>query len=101
MTTTLELPDDLLREVRRRAEFDGQEFSVSVTQLLRKALASPPPEVGLPRPVMKIHPKTGLPYFDSPMDAPARSMTIEELLALEQQTLFEEDLARLGLSIRQ
>src|SRR4051794_18967686 len=99
MTTTLELPDDVLRAVRLRAQRDGRGFSESVTDLLRDALALPSPplpiDVLLPSPVMKINPVTGLPCFEGSPDAPAQRMTIAEPLALEQQSLYEEDLARL------
>jgi hypothetical protein len=39
MTTTLELPDDLMREVTRRAAQEGQDLKQTVAQLLRKGLA--------------------------------------------------------------
>jgi hypothetical protein len=39
MSTTLELPDDLMREVTRRAVQEGQDLTETVAQLLRKGLA--------------------------------------------------------------
>jgi hypothetical protein len=40
-----------------------------------------------------------LPLFPSPNSAPASRMSIADLLALEQETLHQEDLQRLGLSL--
>lgn len=39
MTTSLELPDDLLAEIRLRASQEGRELDDIVIDLLRKALA--------------------------------------------------------------
>ena len=39
MTTTLDLPEDLLEEVRRRASREGRKLDDAVADLLRKALA--------------------------------------------------------------
>jgi plasmid stability protein len=44
MTTHLELPDDLVREIKLRAANEGKELDVTVTDLLRKALADQPCE---------------------------------------------------------
>jgi hypothetical protein len=43
MKTTLELPDELVREVSLRAEQEGLELTDAVARLLRKGLATTPP----------------------------------------------------------
>jgi plasmid stability protein len=46
MTTTLELPDDLIGEIKARAAQDGKELNDEIAELLRKGLAVPPGERG-------------------------------------------------------
>lgn len=77
MSTMVELPDDVMREVESQAE--------------------PVPS----QPVARLDKdvRTGLPVFRCNPDAPARTMTVEQLLALEQDALLSEDLSRAGLLI--
>jgi plasmid stability protein len=88
MRTTFNLPDGLVNEVKVRAERDGRSLDDAAADLLRKGLAA-----GDERPAkatksaIKTHPKTGLPYIECPPDAPARTMTISELVALERKIL--------------
>ncbi len=99
MKTTVELPDNLLRKIRLRAVQSGQKLKDTFVDLLRKGLAAAQPSKAAgQRPVIKTHPVTGLPYFECPADAPAQYMTTAELIALEQETQFAEDLERLGNS---
>lgn len=48
MATKLELPDDLLEEIRLRASQDGRNLDDMVTDLLRQALAGSGSPVGVP-----------------------------------------------------
>jgi plasmid stability protein len=102
MRTTFNLPDGLVNEVKVRAEHDGRSLDDAAADLLRKGLAA-----GDERPAkatksaIKTHPKTGLPYIECPPDAPARTMTISELVALEREILDREDCERSGLAHRQ
>ncbi|MCI0358752.1 MAG: hypothetical protein L0211_09745 [Planctomycetaceae bacterium] len=100
MKTTVDLPDNLLRQIKLRAVRNGQKLKEAFVELLRKGLAAPsqPRHSSAGRPVIKTDTETGLPYFEGAPDAPARHMTVAELLALEQQTQLEEDLERLGVS---
>jgi plasmid stability protein len=41
MTTLLDLPEDLVEEIRRRASREGRRLDEAVTDLLRRALAGP------------------------------------------------------------
>jgi plasmid stability protein len=96
MKTTVDLPDNLLRQIKLRAVRNGRKLKDMVIELLRKGLAEnePPPSP----PVIKEHPLTGLPYIACPPDAPARKMTTADLIAMEQELQTAEDLERLGVS---
>ena len=88
MTTTIELPDEILRDVRQHARRSGLEFSESFRDLLRMGLRQTTSEPVPVQPlVLEIQPETGLPYFRSPPDAPAWRMTVEEILELERTAL--------------
>jgi len=96
MKTTFDLPADLVSEMKRRAVREGRKLKDVATELLKRGMASekmPLPAATAKKGTIK------LPLFPSAGDAPASRMSIEELLALEQQALHQEDLQRLGLSL--
>jgi plasmid stability protein len=95
MKTTLDLPADLVREMKLRAAQMGCKVEEVATELLKRALA--PGKATSPPPATKG--KIKLPLFPSPVTAPASRMSTAELLALEQETLHQEDLQRLDLSL--
>jgi plasmid stability protein len=103
MKTTLDLPEDLVREIKLRAVHHGQKLKDAVAELLRKGLAAsnaPRPQSGAKASSrIKTDPKTGLPVILCNRKAPASKMTIEKLLVLEQETQTQEDLERLGRSL--
>ncbi len=123
MKTTLELPDALLRQVELRASSEGRQLNDVVADLLVASLAqtaSSAPADGSavskslplikerpallskkPEPIIKLHPVSGLPYIECPVDAPAGRMTLEKLLALEHETQTQQDLERIGVFHRQ
>lgn len=78
---------------------NGQDLAAVVPlehlELIREGLAQGCVERETAKPVVKAHPKPGLPYVVCSPDAPARRMTASELLALEQETLAQEDRERL------
>ncbi len=94
MRTTFDLPDALVNEVKVRAEHEGRSLDDAAADLLRRGLAAgderPAPAL---KSAIKTHPKTGLPYIECPLDAPARRMTISELVALEHELLDRESRA--------
>jgi hypothetical protein len=121
MKTMLDIPDDVVAEVQRRAKQHGRELSEQIVQLLKFALlagyeaASGVPHdarlqtrsvavhrVGHPgrSPLVSTDPATGLPVIHSPPEAPIRSMTAEQIRALVEEAQLEEDLGRAGLPIR-
>lgn len=100
MKTTLDLPDELVREVKLRAVMQGRTIKDLVAELLRAGLgidAKPTPE----QRVLNVHIEIdadGFPAFRCLPSAPARSMSVDELLKLEQNAIHQEDLARAGIS---
>jgi len=107
MTTTLNLPDDLATAVKQRAAQGGHDVAVEVVELLRKGLAvAENPHDATPDALhqhalnIQTDPLTGLPVIISPPQAPIHSMTVDQILALEQSTLEDEDLERARLPLR-
>ena len=100
MKTTLDLPDALFREVKLRAVVQGRTVKDLVAELLQQGLGLAPAGSTEKRPTserVKIG-DTGLPLIECAPNAPATRMSVEELLALEQETQTEEDLKRAGLT---
>jgi len=95
MKTTLDLPADLVREMKLRAAQRGCKVEEVAAELLKRALA-PGKAISAPSATKGT---IKLPLFPSPEIAPASRMSTVELLALEQKTLHQEDLQRLGLSL--
>lgn len=101
MKTTLDLPDELIREVKLRAVHQRRTVKDIVAEFLRQGLGLAPLGLSEKRsvsPMVKIG-ERGLPVIRCAPHAPATRMSVEELLALEQETQTEEDLKRAGLSL--
>lgn len=95
MKTTLDLPNDLVQEIRRRAVNEGRKLKDVVADLIRRGL-------GRDDAARSMSPRKGhieLPLFPTTADAPASHMTIGEISAAEQQSLFGEDVERLRQSV--
>ncbi len=97
---TLDLPDDLVQELKLRSVHERRKLKDVAAQAIRRGLrvtddvsieATALPE-GL---VLGEH---GLPVFRCRGDSPAKRMTAEELIDLGQQIVAEEDLQRAGLA---
>lgn len=95
MKTTFDLPPDLVRQVKLRAVHEGRKLKDVAAELLKRGLADPAMHV---KPRIEIH-SNGLPVVRCGDNATASRMTLEELLALEQETLSQEDIQRAGLSL--
>lgn len=101
MKTTIDLPDELVREVKLRAVLQRQTVKDLVAEYIRQGLgmASPmrpgPPPAGS---MVEIG-EGGLPFIRCRVEAPAAGMRTEELLALEREAVEGEDLKRAGLSL--
>jgi hypothetical protein len=96
MKTTLELPDDLLREVKLRALYGNLKLKDAVAELLRKGLAAPEAdESGRLGSALKKDRKTGLPLIECRKAAaseisPKRAAEI----LLEQEVKWHEEAGR-------
>jgi hypothetical protein len=87
--TSLDLPADLLREIKLRAVNEGKNLTEVISELLRRGLGKVP--VGTDFSAGRRGSIT-LPLFPSSPAAPATRMSIEELQNLEQQALTQADL---------
>ena len=96
MKTNLDLPAVLVREMKLRAAQMGCKVDAVAAELLRRALAPAKSTASAP---FAMKGMIKLPLFPSPETAPASRMSTAELLKLEQETLHQEDLQRLGLSL--
>lgn len=100
MKATFDLPPDLIRAVKLRAVHEGRKLKDVAADLLKRGLSdqgqSGKPQ--LSKPQIEIQ-ADGLPVVRCKADAPASRMSTDELLSLEQETLQQEDLQRLGLAL--
>lgn len=101
MKTTLDLPDDLVREMKLRALMQGRTLRDLAADFLRQGLgmAAPRPATTLPQDLPFELGADGIPLFRGSANAPAVHMSLEELLKLEQDALTSEDMQRAGISV--
>ena len=95
MKTTVDLPEALVHEIKLHAVNKRQKLEDAVAELLRTALAASADAADLlVRPVVKTHPKTGLPYLECPHAAsPDEEMTPERVaeLLLQQEVTWHHE----------
>ena len=98
MKTTLDLPDDVVREMKLRALLQRRTVKALAADLLREGLGMrPQPEsYKSDRIVLNEH---GFPTIRSTPGAPSEKMTTEDWLRLERESQEEEDLARVGITL--
>ena len=101
MKTTLDLPDELIREVKLRAVIQGRTLKDVVADFLRQGLglAAPQPAKPLPASSMVTMGQSGLPTIRCQPHAPAAQSSLATLLQLEQQSQTEEDLQHAGFAV--
>ncbi|HEX3151261.1 MAG TPA: hypothetical protein VHR66_24500 [Gemmataceae bacterium] len=76
MKTTLDLPENLVREIKIRAVNRRQKLKDAVEELLRRGLAAPETDSTSAEPVVRRDKKTGLPVIECRHAAtPATEMT--------------------------
>lgn len=98
MKTTLDLPDDLMREVKLRAVIQGRTLRDLVAEFLRQGLgmaALQPPD-NQAAGSMVARGTNGLPVIRCRADAPATQMKVQQLLDLEQKLQTGEDMRNAG-----
>lgn len=101
MKTTLDLPEEIVREMKLRALMQGRTLRDLATDFLRQGLG-----MALPRqatPLSQDSPfelsADGIPIFRGKPNAPATQMTVEELLQLEHDALTSEDMQRARIPV--
>lgn len=101
MKTTLDLPDDLIREVKLRAVIQGRTLRDLVADFIRQGLGMATPKTPGPFPFdsMVEVGTGGLPVIRCRADAPATQMSVQALIKLEQQSQTEEDMRHAGFSV--
>jgi hypothetical protein len=101
MKTTLDLPDDLVREMKLRAVMQGRTLRDLATEFMLIGLGLPPvvPRAVLPQASLVQLNARGLPVVQGHANASARRMSTQELLSIEQATLTQEDAQRAGLPV--
>lgn len=96
MKTTIDLPDELVREVKLRALMQGRTLRDVVADFIRQGLGQGPdksaPKEGPPAGSKVSVGANGLPVIICRADAPASRMTAKDLLDLEQQAQTAEDI---------
>ena len=101
MKTTLDLPDDLLKEIKLRAVHERRKLRDEVADLLRLGLAAVNGPHARTKRLKSLRVqtdrKTGLPVIICGPNALASRMSAAQLIAMEQETQTQEDLERLGL----
>jgi len=75
MKTTIDLPVDVFRQLRRRALHDGRNLKDTTADILRTGLAVPPLPKMSPPPIIRKDKKTGLPVIQCRRAAPGRQPT--------------------------
>lgn len=101
MKTTFDLPDELIREVKLRAVMQRIPVKDLVAVFLRQGLGIAPPATTAalpPESLVEIGPQ-GLPIIRCKANAPARRMSAQKLLQLEQSAQTVEDVQRAGISV--
>jgi hypothetical protein len=99
MKTTLDLPDDLMMEVKIRAARQGKKMKDVMAETLRKGLFPESTAREYPKPIITRHPVLGFPMVTCEPAPPISRITLEEQLTLEQAALAADDLKRAGLAI--
>jgi plasmid stability protein len=94
----MDLPDELIREVKLRAVVQRRTVKDLVAEFLRQGLGMAPVGQKPPASSMVEIGESGLPVIRCRPDAPAARMSAEELLKLDQETQTEADLKYAGLS---
>ena len=92
MKTTFDLPPDLIRELKFRALNEGEKLKEIAAELLKRGLAVQ--ENGnndVPSKIKIVIQSNGLPVVRCAANAPAKRMTVDELLAIEQRSLNQAD----------
>lgn len=95
MKTTIDLPEELVREAKLRAVAQRRPLKDLMADFIRQGLGHPPTSDVRRQPATSERVSLaadGLPLIRCRAAAPARKRSVAELLALEQAALAEDDL---------
>ena len=90
--TTLDLPPDLVREIKLMAVNEGRKLKDVISDLLRKGLGHSASQFTDKNQIQGRRGLIPLPFFAASSAAPAKSMTLTQLQALEEQALSSADI---------
>lgn len=96
MKMTLDLPNDLVRELKLRAVHGSRKLKDTAAALPAAGIEA---DAAMSKSASPRKGAIKLPLFRSSKDAPARQLTAAQLIALEKETQTCEDLERLGLPL--
>jgi len=99
MKTTLDLPDDLMREVKIRAATQGRKIKDLIAEAIRDSFASPAKRLEETPPLVISRTPEGFPYIKAIPGSKKPAATEEEIQRLIEQSLLEEDLQRAGITL--
>ncbi len=95
METTIELPDDLVAEIKRRAVREGREVNDAIADIVRKGIdISANTDRDSLAAVIATDAKTGLPFVVPQFPAdPLRALSPEEAaeILLQQEVMWHDD----------
>src|SRR5829696_2551295 len=98
MKTTLDLPDDLVKEVKLKAVREGRKLKDAIADLLRRGLDAPPEHIHGPEmPILRTEPRTGLPVVICRHPAPfAEQLSPQRVsdILLEQDVTWHHETRR-------
>lgn len=101
MKTTIDLPDELVIEVKLRAVAQGRALKDLMADFIRLGLGHPAKLASAEAAIsqrLSFSPD-GLPQIRCRANAPASRLSVHDLLALEQRALTDEDLRHAGRAV--
>jgi hypothetical protein len=90
--TTLDLPPDLVREIKLMAVNEGRKLKDVISDLLRKGLGHSASQFADKNQIQGRRGLIPLPFFATSSAAPAKNVTLTQLQALEEQALSSADI---------
>jgi hypothetical protein len=97
MKTTLDLPDDLMREAKIRAATQGKKLKDIMADAIRSGFSFPPVAPIKTLPLVISHTASGFSYIKCNPNSEKPAVTFEELQRVIVESQLEEDLQRAGI----
>jgi hypothetical protein len=97
MKITVDVPEELVREVKLKALLQRRKVKDLIAEALSKSLDKPELQDRRRGAIVKSRPN-GLPIVHGARSAQGKTISLKEALALEEQATINEDLKRAGFS---